>query len=221
MLIILLSFVFNCYSFCSSNLNDIEYGKLNINITFTFIKSNKSLIITDYGKNIQNDIKNFTFSTNPLLKYSNCIEYIQFNGLISSISPLLFYNFINLKYVNLNKNLQVIHFGAFDSCSNLLYINLIDTNLSLIDENAFNHCKNLIRLDLPSSLIRINQNAFSGCFNLNYISYYGYNNPSIISLKNKNRLIGNIFIGVNTSIVHVKSFYNDLYFNSLPIIKDL
>ncbi|MDE6473709.1 MAG: leucine-rich repeat domain-containing protein, partial [Clostridia bacterium] len=63
------------------------------------------------------------------------------------------------------KNVNEIGFGAFNRCENLTTIELPDTIIN-IDDYAFSGCVNLTSVNIPDNVIRLGDGAFSYCKNL-------------------------------------------------------
>jgi hypothetical protein len=63
--------------------------------------------------------------------------------------------------------------GAFDSCSNLVAVDLALENIDGINKWAFARCASLAKFKIPESCTYIGQSAFSNCTNLNNLIFGG------------------------------------------------
>lgn len=63
--------------------------------------------------------------------------------------------------------------GAFDSCSNLVTVDLALENINSIPKHAFARCASLAKFKIPESCTYIGQSAFSNCTNLNNLIFGG------------------------------------------------
>jgi len=103
---------------------------------------------------------------------------------IRSIGDNCFFNYVNLKKVNIPDSLSKIGNGAFQKCTNLVEINLpkvysigegcfdsclslrtitLPSTLNFIGGDCFSYCSELSTIHIPSSVISIGEHSFCGC----------------------------------------------------------
>ena len=119
------------------------------------------------------------------------LENVQLPEDFDNISRLMFRDCINLKSINLPKNLKTLPHGIFMNCQSLAEIEIPNTvteigscaflgcnalesislpdHLLIIEERAFENCTSLTEISIPASVNTIGQLPFSGCTALDFI----------------------------------------------------
>ena len=119
---------------------------------------------------LRNSIENYPIETIGMQAFSrNGLEKITFPATVLRINERAFCNCINLRRVNLSKNLRIIGKDAFSGCTKLKKV-IIKNQTIKIGSKAFYNCKKLKELEIPTSVSFISEDAFEGCSNLTIIS---------------------------------------------------
>lgn len=124
-------------------------------------------------------LKNITFQNDPRL---------------DTIGERAFQNCEKLEYINLSSctALKFIESNAFDGCVNVKYL-ILPPNLENISESSFKNLKLIKSVEIPASVIFIENSAFSNCENLCQIQfaensrltqlcYYAFSNTNITEI---------------------------------------
>ncbi len=133
--------------------------------------------------NILSETDDYEIVDNVIKKYLGNAECIQLPFGIRGIDKAAFRGCKSIKTVVLPKSIEFISEQAFESCVNLIEIN-IPPLVKSIFSHTFRNCNALSSIILPEGLEKIAANAFSQCYNLNelllpstiiYISLYAFN----------------------------------------------
>jgi len=124
----------------------------------------------DNDVRLRNSIKNFPIETIGAEAFSGKkFEKVTLPSTVLRINMQAFCNCINLKRVNLPKDLRIIGEGAFSGCTKLRKVIMKNCTIK-IGSKAFYQCKKLRELFIPPSVTFIDEDAFEGCSNLTIIS---------------------------------------------------
>ncbi len=97
------------------------------------------------------------------------VTHVRVDPTIRQIHHCAFFDCTELKVVELNEGLEILHEFAFSKCSKLERINIPSTVRS-IGNSAFVNCKQLMEVELCEGLEIIHEFAFSGCLKLQRIN---------------------------------------------------
>ena len=124
----------------------------------------------DTDVRLRNNFKNFPIETIGTEAFSGKeLEKVTLPPTVLRINGQAFCNCINLKQVNLSKDLRIIGEGAFSGCTKLRKVVMKNCTIK-IGSKAFSECKKLRELLIPSSVSFIEVDAFEGCSSLTIIS---------------------------------------------------
>ena len=160
-------------------------------------------------------IKNFSCN-HQQLDLILCLIFIKTILIPSSvkyINDYCFYNCSNLENIIFEEESNLIRIGIniFSYCINLRTIKL-PSKLKEISSKSFEGCTELKSIIILSNISKIQEYAFLNCYNLEYILYYGTNNPETI--------YDNSFSGCeNLSIVITYSTYSNEKFGQFNVSK--
>ena len=104
---------------------------------------------------------------------------VTFGNSVKSIGAYAFAGCDNLKNVILGDSVQNIGSRAFRYCDALEYFNF-GKSLEKIPDDVCDYCVKLKKVEIPTSVISINVDAFRECNALDSIILYGANPPSIV-----------------------------------------
>ena len=110
------------------------------------------------------DYNEGTIDLSSMVPQENYPKYIEipqtYKGMeIENVSGIVFANKTDIKKVKISANIKYIEFQTFQSCENLISVDLPDSVTS-IGFSAFYGTKSLQFIDLPASLESIDENAF-------------------------------------------------------------
>lgn len=97
------------------------------------------------------------------------IEYVEFGKNFTTISALSFAGSA-LKEVTLPSSMKLLVWGAFQECSNLTTVTVLDSDLTTIPETCFYSCTSLTEVDLGDNITTIEKLAFSDCISLKSVT---------------------------------------------------
>lgn len=141
----------------SDSINNLQYYG-----DTTIYPSNKNyFVVSDDGHNIVGLTEEGKNETELIIPYKINNYYIK------SIDSNAFKDNMQISKVILPKSIISINDHAFDSCTNLTYINFPNT-LTNIEGYAFNNTK-LKNINIPESISYIDNYAFANCANLDSI----------------------------------------------------
>ena len=78
-----------------------------------------------------------------------------------------------LKQIYIPQNFDLMDSAAFNSCADLVSVNMTDAQVGIIPRHAFLDCPQLDRVLLPKTLMRLEQQAFRQCPQLTKLDYDG------------------------------------------------
>ena len=109
------------------------------------------------------------------------LKSISIPSSVKYINDYCFYNCSNLENIIFEEESNLIRIGIniFSYCINLRTIKL-PSKLKEISSKSFECCIELKSIIILSNISKIQEYAFLNCYNLEYILYYGTNNPEII-----------------------------------------
>jgi len=84
---------------------------------------------------------------------------------VKEISNDAFSRCKQLRRVIIPDTVEIVGDGAFNECTDLIYVKL-PSNLERINDNVFSNCRNLDEVVIPDSVIEIGYEAFYGCISL-------------------------------------------------------
>jgi hypothetical protein len=119
-------------------------------------------VITQYGSAVLSILSDHSFANNTVTKRVTIPEPI------STIGEYAFLNASTLEEVNLSASVNIIGVGAFSGTSALRSINLEDASIERLNPYMFLN-SGIEEVSLPSTCIKIADNAFAGCGNLQKI----------------------------------------------------
>ena len=82
-------------------------------------------------------------------------------------------------HIELPEGLEIVEGSLFNGCTYLIDTLTIPSNVIRIKEEAFLNCKNLNAIVLPEKLVQIHGNCMSGCWSLDYIQCNAKEPPMI------------------------------------------
>lgn len=97
------------------------------------------------------------------------IEYISLPSTLKSIGDFAFDSLQGLASIEIPDSVTEMGVSAFGNCAALAYVKL-PANLAEVSESAFENCA-LATVDLPSGVVRIQQNAFAGNRSLTSVEF--------------------------------------------------
>lgn len=140
-----------------------------------------------------------TVETTKIVNYEfeDCsnLENIVLPPQITSLGNFCFHNCSNLVRVTKSDNSGLTEIGnrCFGECRNLVEIPPLAEGMTTISTWAFISCTALTSVDLPSSIVQINNQAFFACNNLSYIIVRATTPPTLGSNVLPNQL-GSIYV---------------------------
>lgn len=156
-------------------------GTLKIDFAYGIQPTNEKLYIPSSinGKTVT-EIGDYAFSN---YNYEVGLLEVYIPNTITKIGKNAFLNcdFIETISFQENSNLEIVDYGAFQNCTNLLNISLPNSVIE-IKELAFSNCVSLHSFDLPYSLVDIYSNSFYNCESLE--SLYVENNNQLYQTLN-------------------------------------
>ena len=84
-----------------------------------------------------------------------------------------------ISHLELNEGLEIVNVLSFAYCRNMLDTLRIPSTVTQIRARAFQECSQLTALILPANLQGIQDDAFAGCYSLDYIECLAVNPPEI------------------------------------------
>ena len=151
----------------------------------------------------------------------NKLKEIEIPDSVKFLGSACFYICRNLEKIKLSNGLKSLSYACFEGCQNLSEIKIPDS-VKRIGKRAFYNCKSLVDLEIPSSVDTIESEAFLGCSSLKYNEfdnglYLGnQENPYMVFVKVKNKLIQNCIIHSDTKVILDSAFK---YYTKLKSIK--
>ena len=157
----------------SAYRNDYYWEKYKVNIVeIGWQPSDNTLLeytTTDQSK-ININQNNFGDSIAVMSHtYSNGKGVIKFNGDITKIGALAFYQATKLKTITIPNSVKLIGDKAFYECTNLQRITLPQSVMS-IGGRAFYKCTTLTEFTIPNSVTTMGVFVFQGCSNLQSVA---------------------------------------------------
>lgn len=154
-----------CYTFLGKTKKVITLPNTIKDIYHYF--NDEGIEVIDLSKTKIKEIDSDGFVIQPFHK-SSSLKKVILPDSVERIGERAFFDNIELKEINLPKNLKSIEFAAF---SNTGIISLeFPESLEYIGENAFIDCKNLNRVKIPESINSIEKKTFMGCSGLEEIN---------------------------------------------------
>ena len=189
----------SAFSGCNS-LKEIEFGKgikkIDSN-AFEYCskieKVNTKMTVNEWSQiDFYNGNSNPVTISKSLYINGELLEAAVFSG-ITSIEPYTFCGCASLKTIHIPDTVEVIGKGAFSGTSikelttpeNVTTIEasafagtsieklIILEGVTTIEDNAFSNCESLKTVVLPSTLTKIDSDAFSNSSNINYVNFNG------------------------------------------------
>lgn len=108
----------------------------------------------------------------PWKNYRFDIQKVVVEEGVTTVGPFAFYNCYLLKEVTLPDTVRVIERHAFDSCRNLVSVELPES-LTEVGVVAFYECQALEELVFPASVKTLAKDAFMGCYGLTSVTFLG------------------------------------------------
>ncbi len=112
-----------------------------------------------------------------------------------------------------DSNLNTMGYSAFSNCSNLLSVEFgKNSKLETIGQNAFKDAVKLKYIEIPDSIINVEEMAFSGCDSLEFNEYNNglylgnEDNPYALFVKAKNKEITSCSVNENTKAISALAF---------------
>lgn len=90
---------------------------------------------------------------------------------ISGITRSGQHNFLPIKHLTLQENIEVLGNHAFESCGSLISINIKNTSIDYISIGCFSCCYSLKEISIPNGVKRIMQSAFQSCISLEKVLF--------------------------------------------------
>lgn len=131
-------------------------------------------------------------------EFENCsdLESIVMPPQITSVGNYCFNKCSNLVSVTKSDNSGLTEIGnrCFADCSKLVEIPPLEEGMTTIPTWAFISCTSLTSVDLPSSIVQINNQAFFACSKLSYIIVRATTPPTLQSTNAIPKAIGSIYV---------------------------
>ena len=131
-------------------------------------------------------------------EFENCsdLENIVLPPQITSLGNYCFNKCSNLVRVTKSDNSGLTEIGnrCFADCLKLVEIPPLAEGMTTISTWAFMSCTSLTSVDLPSSIVQINNQAFFACSNLSYIIVRATTPPTLQSASAIQNTIGSIYV---------------------------
>lgn len=143
---------------CIKRFYATETNSINVTIPATYSIDENGKIIAGKAYEIKT-IGEYCFANN------NLIESVFIPNTITTINEYAFYNCSKLTTVNVTKNIETIGNNAFELCPQLKVITRNGNNGLIIAAN-----ENLKSFMIPSSIIKVGNNAFANWLNLTSIT---------------------------------------------------
>lgn len=199
--------------------DDILTGSCGQNITWTYDKSAKTLILTGTGNMPNYDISS-KGSITPWRKFSeeNYVKDVTICDGITSIGDNAFFECDRLTDVTIAKSVTAIGDNAFYKCESLADIT-IPSGVTNISSGAFENCTGLTNVTIPVGVTSIGDSAFGSCRSLKSIVIPdGVTNIGIYAFQYCSELTN---ISLPNSITHIgdcafngTNLYNEWWYNS-------
>lgn len=137
-----------------------ESFKCGENVMWSY--NSETYTVTISGNGDMDEVLNKSWNLDLYAKCRDEAKKVVIEDGITSMTRLLFVQFLNLETAAIGKDISVISYGAFDSCDKLSKV-VLKKGLKKIDEYAFELCKSLKTIDLPYGLESIGMGAFHYC----------------------------------------------------------
>lgn len=168
-------------------------------------------------------LKNVTFEEGSQLKaieegaFMHCssLESINIPKSVTRVGSFAFQSCFSLSRVVFEEdsNLNTMGYSAFSNCSNLLSVEFgKNSKLETIGQNAFKDAVKLKYIEIPDSIINVEEMAFSGCDSLEFNEYNNglylgnEDNPYALFVKAKNKEITWCSVNENTKAICGRAF---------------
>ncbi|MBR5830073.1 MAG: leucine-rich repeat domain-containing protein, partial [Tidjanibacter sp.] len=136
------------------------------NTNFTLLSDNQVLYYTSTDGNVVTPNTASAFGANIVSNtYENGQGVITFDGNVTSIGELAFYDCSSLVSITIPEGVTSIGGGAFASCRSLASIT-IPEGVTSIGQGAFSDCSSLASITIPESVSSIGYHAFESCSSL-------------------------------------------------------
>lgn len=182
--------------------------------------------ITEIGYSAFKDcivLKNVTFEEGSQLQeikgevFNHCIrlESINIPKSVTRVGSSAFESCSSLSRVVFEEdsNLKTVGYGAFSNCSNLLSVEFgKNSKLETLWQHAFKDAVKLKYIEMPDSIISVDEMAFTGCDSLEYNEYNNglylgnEENPYALFVKAKNKEITSCSVNENTKAICDRAF---------------
>lgn len=144
---------------------DATEGKCGNDLTWSYDKSTKTLVITGTGA-MNNYYSNHKV---PWRSIREEVEHISFPSGLTSIGDYAFYGFKNLKELSIPSTVKTIGNGTFSVCTSLKEITL-PNGVRDLGGWVFASCTSLEKITIPSTVTSINYECFLNCPSLMDVS---------------------------------------------------
>lgn len=138
------------------------------NVTWTVDLASGVLEISGQGAMSDYTVSSYQGESPEYYPYRDYITSVVIQAGVTAVGAEAFYNFHNLKQIELSDSITTIGDSAFLGCEDLESI-LLPTSLSTIGDTAFSDCRSLDNITLPQGLSEIGADLFAGCSQLENI----------------------------------------------------
>ena len=112
----------------------------------------------------------FVFVGDTLNKYVGNKANIEIPAYITKINTLAFAGCNCIESITIGQNVSIIENGAFAGCNNLKEVKILSNKIHLIQRKTFFGCIKLEKLELPTSIVCLDAQAFGWCISLKSIN---------------------------------------------------
>ncbi len=138
------------------------------NVTWAVDLASGVLEISGQGAMADYTVSSYQGEEPEYYPYRDYITSVVIEDGVTAVGAEVFYNFHNLKQIELADTITAIGQSAFDGCEDLQSI-LLPASLSTISAAAFSDCRSLKSITLPQGVTEVGAGLFAGCSQLEKI----------------------------------------------------